>query len=881
MESPEDLFRRLLFLLRANRFNGEMEEEIRFHLEKRAAANCDLGANPGEARNTAMRRFGNAALMRERSRDAWGWAWLDHFRQDLKFALRSLARTPGFSAVVVLTLAFGIGVNTAMFSLLDAVLLRPLPYSQPDRLFRLYPTNKYGRAMDAASYLDFQDWSMQSHAYRAMAAYRDQDFNLTGTAEPERIRGAQVTPGLFSLLGVSPVMGHEFSPNDSQHVALLSYDLWQRRFAADSAIVGKTVHLDSWTYTILGVLPPRFYFPPQEYAGELTAEVFVPAIPNPDRGWHYLRVIGRLASGVDEQQAQTEMNGIASRLAQAFSKSDGGQEIALGRLDRVAVSGMSETAWMLFGAAMFVLLIACANVTNLLLARGAVREHEITIRRIVGATKFRIARQLLTECLVLASLGSLLGIAFGGCALPLMVYLVPQNTMFFTRIHDVGIHLNAAVLLFSAFLLVLSTFLLGALPAWRATRPEQSPRATLRVGRMRGVLIALEVALSFVLLTGAGLMMRSLIQLKNVDVGFRTRRLLTLDISLPVKKYDSTEKQAAFFEHALERLALLPSVTSAAAVTDLPMTRSTTRNGFEILATKSQNGIAGYHAVSAGYFRTMGIPLQSGRELMDLDSAQSPLVGVISWNMAQMYWPNQNPVGARIVVNRAVTTSTLQGTKVQFKPQQLEIVGVVGDVRQLGLDTPPAPELYIPYAQWPSDEMSLALLTKSEPSSLISQVEKTVWSIDPDQPVTAIRTMDQWVDAEAASRRFVLQLIGAFALIAILLAAVGLYGVVSYWTRQRTKEISIRMALGANKRDVLKLVLGQGLKLALIGLAIGIAGGLALTRFLSSLLYGVKSTDPLTFILVPLILTAVALVACYIPARRAAHVDPMQALRAE
>jgi putative ABC transport system permease protein len=802
--------------------------------------------------------------------------------QDLRYGIRQLARNPGFTAVAVLTLALGIGANTAVFSLLDAVLLRPLPYSHQDHLFRLYPTDKSGRhAMEATSYPDFEDWKGQSHTFEAMAAYYQEDFNLTGTGQPERLRGLRSTPGLFAMLGVHPLFGREFVPGDGQRVALLSYRLWQRRFAADPKVVGKPIHLDGWAYTVLGVLPRQFYFPPQEFEGELTAEVFVPAVPNPDRGWHYVRVIGRIAPGVTSQQAQIEMNGIAARLVRAYPKADHGGRITFGRHDRVAVSGMRETAWMLFGAVAFVLLIACANVANLLLARGTAREHEIAIRSIVGATRLRILRQLLTEGLMLAALGGTLGIGLAEWALPLLAYMVPQNTMFFTRVHDVGIHLNAAVLLFSAVLVVLSTVLFGVFPAWKVTRPVQSPQATLRMGRMRGALIGFEVALCLVLLAGAGLMMRSLIHLRSVDVGFRTSRLLTLDVSLPGKKYDSGEKQAAFFEHALAQLASLPSVASAGAVTDMPMTRSSTWNSFDIPGAHSRRGVAGYHAVSPDYFRTMGIPLLSGRELLDSDLAHSPLVGVISWRMAQQYWPNQNSVGQSITVNHAVVISTPNGTSVQFKPQQLEIVGVVGDVRQLGLDTPPGPELYIPYAQWPSDEMSLVLRTKSEPALLIPKVEKTIWSVDPDQPVTAIKTMDQWVSKEAASRQFVLQLIGVFALIAMVLAAIGIYGVVSYWMRQRTREIGIRMALGAERRDVLKMVIGQGFVVGLTGTGLGIIGALVLTRFLSSLLYGVSSHDPFTYVCVAILITGVTFLASYFPARRASKVDPMEALRYE
>jgi putative ABC transport system permease protein len=871
---------RLRSLFRRRQADQELDDELRDHVERKTEEYIAKDLPPAVARRQALLEIGGIEKRKEECRDTRRVKWIQDLAQDLHFGLRMLRKSPSFTAVAVLTLALGIGANTAIFSLLDAVLLRPLPYSQPDRLFQLFPTQA-GYSMVATSYPDFEDWKKQSRTFDAMAAYEQDDLNLTGTSNPERLRALLSTPGLFALLGTHLVLGREFGPDDGQHVALLSHGLWQRRFASDPGIIGKSIYLNDSAYTVMGVLPPRFYFPPVEYEGELTAEIFVPAVPNRDPAWNYLRVIGRLAPGVTEQQAQAEMNGIAARLAETYPNSGHGPRIVLSPLPEVAASGVRQTAWILFGAVAFVLLIACANVANLLLARGATREHEIAVRNIVGATRFRIMRQLLTENLLLAAFGGLLGILLANWTLPVLASAVPENTMFFTRIHDVGVHLDSAVLAFSGLVVVLSGLLFGVLPAWRAARTAPTPRATLPTRKMRGALVALEVALSLMLLAGAGLMLRSLIRLMDVDLGFQPQGLITMDLNLSGKRYAALQKQAAFFDQVLQRLRSLPSVLSAGAVTDLPLTRNDTWNGFEIAGIRPSKGTAGYHAVSPDYFRTMGIPLLRGRLLMDSDAADSPLVGVISRHMAQKYWPHQNPIGASIVVYRFSSTLTPKGTSVQFKPEQLEIVGVVGDVRQLGLDTPPASELYMPYRQWPSNEMSLVVRTKAEPSSLIPVIEKGVWSVDPDQPLTEIRTMDQWIAAEAAARRFVLQLIGAFALIALVLAAVGIYGVLSYWMRQRTREIGIRMALGAQKQDVLRMVVGQGLKMALIGVVIGIFGALALTRFLSSLLYRVKPTDSLTFIAVSILLIAVALVACYIPARRAMKVDPMVALRYE
>ncbi len=882
MDWPGEAWRRFSFFFRRGQFQRDLREEMADHVRMKTNDLHEQGMPSDDARLAARREFGNALLLRERSRDAWGLAWLETLLQDLRYGLRQLRRNPGFTAMAILTLAFGIGANVAVFSLLDAVLLHPLPYSHADRLFRLFATDaKHHWPMVSTSYPDFQDWKQQSRTFEAMAAYYQQDVNLTGTAEPERLRALFCTPGLLLLLGTRLAIGRDFGANDGRRAAVLSYGLWQRRFAANPAIVSKSIHLDGWAYTVLGVLPPHFYFPPHEYEGELTPQIFLPAIPNVGRAWNYVRAIGRLAPGVTRQQAQAEMNGIAARLAQANPNADHGPEIRLGWIPEVAASSVSQTAWLLFGAAAFVLLIACANAANLLLVRDAAREQEIAVRSALGATQSRIVRQLLTESALLTVFGGALGIELADRVLPLLAIAVPANSMFFTRVHDVGVHLNSAVLAFGVFSTALSAVMFGVLPAWRATRPMRASRTTHHAGRLRGAFIALEVALSFVLLTGAGLMMKSLIRLRDVNVGFRTRGLLTMDVSLSGKKYSSPEEQAAFFGQVLTRLQLLPAVRFAAAVMNLPLTRSDTRNRFEIPGAHAIRGSADRDAVSTDYFHTMGIPLLSGREILDSDSARTPLVGVISRRMAQRYWPHQDPVGASIVVSRPTTATTPKGTIVHTKPQQLTIVGVVGDVRQLGLDVPPEAELYVPYSQWPSKEMSLVVRTDAEASMSIRLVEKAVWSVDPDQPVTAVKTMDQWVSKEAASRRFVLQLIGVFGLIAIVLAGVGIYGVVSYWARQREHEIGIRMALGAQRIDVLRLVVVQGLRQALIGIGIGLAGALALTRFLSSVLFHVKPTDPLTFVAVSLFLTGVALLACWIPARPAAKVDPMVALRHE
>jgi predicted permease len=857
----------------------ELDEEVQAHLRMATQEHVEQGESPERARASAAREFGNVTLVMEVTRDMWRFHGLEALLRDLRYGARMLRKNPGFTAVAVLTLALGIGGNVAVFSLLDAVMLRPLPYSHPEGLYMFFPVEtKSGRGMVASSYPDFQDWRAQTRTFAAMAGFSEGSFNLTGTTEPERLDGLYSTPGLFALLGIAPLLGREFSPTDDAHVVLLTYELWRGRFGGDAGIIGKPIHLEGSAYTVLGVLPPHFHFPPNRWGR--APEVFVPIVPNPERGSHWLRVIGRLAPGTSEQQARTEMNGIAARLAQAYPNTNRGQGIGIGQLSQYAVSDVRQTAWVLLGAVAFVLLIACSNVANLLLSQGATREREIAIRTAVGATRSRIVRQLLTESLLLAGMGGAVGIALSYWTLPLVASAVPQHTSFFTRVHDASFGLNSTVFIFTVLLSVLSCALCGLMPAWRATRPARISGASVGTGRIRSALIGLEVALSFVLVAGAGLMIKSLVRLLDTDVGFRTEHLLTMEVSLSGEKYTSGENQAAFFGHVLQGLESLPSVISVAATVDLPMTRSYTRNGFEIAGPHPRQGSADYHAVSPNYFYTMGIPLLNGRELLTTDSAHSPLVGVVNRTMAQKYWPGENPIGKTITASRCFEVSTPKGSSVQCEPQEVEIVGIVGDV-PFGLDAPPYPELFIPYTQWPADEMALVLRTASEPSPLIPAVKKEIWRIDPDQPVTDIRTMDQLVSTEASGRRFVLQLIGAFASMALVLAAVGIYGVVSCGTRQRTHEIGVRRALGARGQQITWLVAGQNAKWLLIGITTGVAGALALTRLLAAYLYEVRPTDATTFILVALVLAAVACFAGYFPVRRATQVDPMVALRYE
>ena len=865
-------------LFRKKKVEQEMDEELRSYVHAAAEDKMRSGMSPEEALRAARVEMGSLEAVKDEIRSA-GWeSTLETIWRDLHFGLRVLRRNPGFMAVAALTLALGIGGTAVVFSLLDAVLLRPLPYPHSERLFRLFPLEgKRKAANEAASYVNFRDWQRQTRTFESLAGCEWVALNLTGTTEPERLEGAAITPGFFATLGIRPLLGREFAPDDDEHVAILTDGLWRRRFGADGGIVGQSIHLEGRTYTVLGVLPPQVRFRPYP-TWDAPSEVFVPVVPTADRNWHYLRLVGRLAPGVSERQALAEMNGIVTRVAQANHDTET-QGVKLEPLEQYIVAGARQTALLLFGAVAFVLLIACANVANLLLSQGAAREREMAIRTAVGATRGRILRQLLTESLLLSAAGGAIGVTVAYWAIPLVAGLAPEHGNFSARLQDANLHLNLTVVVFGAWLALLSSLLFGVLPACRAARHAQSSLASGRTGRMRGGLIALEVALSFVLLVGGGLMMKSLIRLLDIDVGFPTEHLLTMDLSLSEAKYSTPEKQAAYFDQALQRLTALPAVLSVGAVTHLPLTRNETWNSFEIPGPHPIQGRAGYQTVSPDYFRTMGIALLNGRGLGIGDSASAPLVGVINRSMASKYWPNESPIGKTIEVYRIVVERTYAGTHVQFKPHLLEIVGIVSDIRQLGLDAPPDPELFMPYAQWPSNEMSLVLRIASEPAAIIPRVEKEIWRVDPDQPVTEIKTMDEWVAREAAGRRFILLLLGAFASIAAVLAAVGIYGVASYGMRQRTHEIGVRMALGARGQQIVWLIVRQNAGWLLTGIAAGLAGAFALTRLLAGYLYSVRPTDAPTFALIVLAQLAIAALASYLPARRATKVDPMVALR--
>jgi putative ABC transport system permease protein len=869
----------------------DLEEEIRSHLEMEEQENLESGMPPEEAHFAALRRFGNVTLTQERSREMWGWNRLETLGQDVRYGLRQLRRNPGFTTVAVLTLALGIGANAAIFSVVNAVLLRPLPFAAPHQLVSIVSTRLRGNVADNASYPDFADWRAQNHVFSQMAAYNTDDFTLTGQGEAMHIQGAVVSAGLFSLLGVKPVLGRAFVPDEDKLPAangafaiILSHNLWRERFNADPGLVGRTVEIDNREFTVVGVMPAGFQFPIQGEPADfwMTMAVDFVAVPGQpsmaeQRGAHYLNVIARLKPHVSQAEAQAEMSAIVDRLNRQYPDiAPRGVEV-MPEIDRVA--GPARPALLILLAAVgCVLLIACANVANLMLARGASRQKEMAVRGALGAGRGRLIRQLLTESVFLALLGGMLGVALGLWGISALIKLLPVDI---PRMADVRI--DSAALLFTALVSMLTGILFGLAPAAQASRLDYAE--SLKEGgcgwlgglpgsRARALLVVVDVAVAVVLLVGAGLLIKSFWRLQCVDPGFNPQHVLTFKMDLPYARY-SALSQTQFFERAIERLTHLPGVLSASAVLPLPL------DGNEVgtyLAIEGQpvaeanRARTGYSWVEPGYFRTVGIPLIKGRDFTVADDLNATPAVMINQTAARRFFPGLDPIGRRIKPGIGNGYKT---------PPWREIVGVVGDVKQYGLASAPGPEAYVPLAQSPLGSMNFVVRTWVHPTSMIGAVRKEIAEMDKNLPFYGVRTFNQYLNQGFAQPRFLTLLLGLFAALALALAAIGLYGLVSYSVSWRTHEIGIRMALGAEKRDVLRLVVRQGFKLTTIGVAIGIAGCFLVTRFLSSLLYGVKPTDPLTFIAVAFILAGVALLASYIPARRATRVDPMVALRYE
>ena len=860
----------------------ELEEEIRTHMQMAVRDRIERGETPEQAEASARREFGNVALVKDVTRDVWGRVWFEQLWQDLRYGARTLRKNPGFTAVAVLTLALGIGANTAIFSVVNTVLLQPLPYQEPDRLVMVWEDDtKGGYPRDTPAAANFMDWRAQNQVFDGMAALADQSYNLTGIGEPERIEGRRVSADLFPLLGVPPLLGRTFLPEEdqpgNQPVAVMSYGLWQRRFGADSNLIGAPLTLNGQSYTVIGIMPSHFQFPRRD------VDLWVPIAFTPqeagNRGRHYLQVVARLKPGITLKQAQADMDAVAAGLQQQHPEQNADLGAAVTPLHDQLVGDIKPALLVLLGAVGFVLLVACVNVANLLLARAAVRQREIAIRIALGAQRLRLIRQFLTESILLAALGGGIGLLLSIWGVNLLKSFIPE-ALAQTR----AVTIDAKVLVFTLAVSLLTGLIFGLAPATQAL--QFNPHETLKEGgrdqaagtrsdRIRGLLVTAEVAVSLVLLSGAGLLMNSFLRLSQVDPGFRTDNLLTMSMVLPQSKYPNHARRTAFYTDLISRVESLPGVRSAAITNWIPLVMQGDSISFSIEGRPDPEGprpSVVTRVVSPHYFQTMGIRLFQGRQFDEQrDRVDTPPVVVINETMARRFWPGEDPVGRRITPGPATT-----------RDGWLEIVGIVNDVRQFQMDAEVKPQMYLTYQQaalFPP--RYLVVNTEGDPLSLASTVRATVWEIDKDQPVSNINSMEDVLSTSIARQRFSMLLLSIFAALALVLAAVGIYGVMSYSVAQRTREIGIRMALGARSGDVLKLVIGRGMKMAVLGVTIGLAAAFALTRFMESLLFGVSATDPVTFALIASLLTLVALLACYLPARRATKVDQITALRYE
>jgi predicted permease len=799
--------------------------------------------------------------------------------QDVRHAVRLLLKRPLFAAVAVVTLALGIGANTAIFSVVNAVLLSPLAYEDPDTLAVIWGGSQSSSLdQQPSSVPEYVDLKAQSQAFDEIAASRSQALNLTDGDEPARLGGARVATNLFSLLAVKPAAGRSFLEAEgvagAEPVVMISHGLWQQRYGSDPDLVGRALNVDGKSYTVVGVLPKGFYYPTPDIS------IYLPLIPQPNeiaRGARFLRLIGRLKKGVSFAEARAEMETISGRLARQYPDTNTGWSIRVVPLHEQVVGRVRPALIVLLGAVGCVLLIACANVANLLLARAAARRGEFAIRAALGASRAQLVRQLLTESVVLSALGGVFGLLLAAWGVPVLTSISAASI---PRVEEIGI--NARVLGFTAIVSLITGLAFGLAPALRSSSRQLTD--ALREGRrgstgsilhqrLLSLLVVSEVAIALVLLVAAGLMIRSFLSISGTAPGFNPKGVLTVGIGLPSSRYPGVQQQAAFYERLLAKVRALPGVESAASVIRLPMLGFNASTDFTIQGKPVQPGsepTADYRAVTGDYFKVMGIPLLKGRDITERDSKDAPDAMVINAMLAERFFPGEDPIGKRV----------------QIFPDPArwrEIVGVVGDVKLAGLDAEVNPTIYVPYSQnpYPNAMRNVFLVAKTggDPKSLVASIRGELRSIDKDVPISQAQGMEEIVSGSLAQRRLSMSLLAVFAGLAALLAAVGIYGVMAYIVTQRTREIGIRMALGAGQKDVVKMVLGDGAKLTLAGVSVGLVAAAGMTRLLASLLYKVSATDPATYAGIALLLTVVSLAASYIPARRAARVDPTEALR--
>ncbi|MBV9926979.1 MAG: ABC transporter permease [Acidobacteria bacterium] len=869
-------------LLHRELVDRDLAEELDAYLELLVEAKIAAGLRPGEARRAALLELGGMDQVKEKVREVRVGHLLGTVWQDMRYGARTLVKSPAFTIVAVLSLALGIGANAAIFSVVNGILLRPLPYPESERVVAVWHTPPQesfpGTKRFSVSPANYLDWKEQSRAFEQMAAYGYAGLSLSAGGDPVPVTGAAVSPDFFSVLRTQAARGRTFSQDEEQpgreQVVVLGHGLWQRAFGANPNVIGQTVTLNSRPYNVVGVMPAGFEFPAE-------AELWVPlawdAEERQTRSIHDYLVVARLKQGASLEQARAEMSTISSRLEQQYPEANKGWGAVVIPLQEDLVGDVRPALLVLFSAVGFVLLIACANVANLMLARGANRRKEIALRIALGATRGRIVRQLLCESVLLAVVGGLLGLLLAGWGGRLLVRLsagsLPNSA-------EVGV--DAWALGFTLLVSLAAGVLAGVAPALQFSKNELAE--TLKQGtgrsaagsvrqRTRKALVVCEVALSLILLVGAGLMIRSFWKLQNVDPGFDVSNALTLSVGLPSTRYSEPQQVLAFHDRVLEQIRALPGVVAAGSTTTIPLTGGGSKQPFTVEGRPappvSEQPLAQTRYVSTDYFKAMGVPLKQGRAFEDRDREGAPQVVIISEAMARRFWPGENPLGKRLTAS------------FHEKLGPREVVGVVGDVKSNGLDDEGGATMYLPFRQAPRPWITFVARTSSDPQGFVNPLSKAVYAVDREQAISSVRTMEQVLTESLSGRRFNMTLLMAFAGLALALAAVGVYGVMNYSVMLRRRELGIRIALGARARDVLRLVLGQGLALTLVGVGVGMAGAYALTRLMESLLYGVTATDFLTYGSVSGVIILVGLLASFLPARRATKVDPMIALRSE